>query len=165
MHDESLVEIEYKPGTTIGPFDEAKFQRFRHWLQQDFPSFEFDPDYIAHLRKTNGGVPIHGRFMTARGRERLIERVNNFFDLPSDDMRKHSCVSVSHTYALDSDAFDHLLIPFADLFAGDIVCLDHRHLGRGKPPVVIWLHEESETDSPATEFVADSFRDFVQLLF
>jgi hypothetical protein len=166
MPERDGISIEYEPGTTVGSFDESEFERFQKWLRTgSHPGLTFDTDYIAHLRKTNGGVPKSPLFVSSSGRERLITRIFHFRNLPDSHPLFANQVEVAYTYAGDSEAFHELLVPFAILFAGDLLCFDFRDVSRTKPQVVIWLHEESETDKPATEYVADSFRDFVKMLY
>ncbi len=62
----------------------------------------------------------------------------------------------------DADECAATLVPFAGLFAGDFVCLDYRK--RDIPSVVVWLHEESEEFSPVTIKVAETFKDFINML-
>ena len=55
------------------------------------------------------------------------------------------------------------IIPFAVLFAGDLLCLDYREAET--PSVCVWFHEESEEWNPVTEKVAESFSEFMDMLF
>mgnify|MGYP002624264043 CR=1 FL=1 len=56
------------------------------------------------------------------------------------------------------------LMPFADLFAGDMLCFDFSKPGR--PKIVVWLHEKSPPDEPPeTEFVAENFDEFLAMLY
>jgi hypothetical protein len=158
--------IDYVPGSSVGSFDPVACKRFEKWLQTGYPNIVFDSDYIQHIQSTNGGIPVQNLFMTSRGHERLIERVMHFKDLPAEHPLDADGVEVAHTLVGMSEAFDDQLIPFASLFAGDLLCFDFRNLDAGnKPPVVVWLHEESDIDNPATDYVAPSFREFVKMLY
>lgn len=55
------------------------------------------------------------------------------------------------------------VLPIAELFAGDYVCLDYRK-SREKPSICVWSHEESEDFAPVTYKVADTFSEFVEML-
>lgn len=62
------------------------------------------------------------------------------------------------------DRLNEYLLPFAVLFAGDMLCFDYREGSR--PAVVVWLHEESAADcTPVTKPVAANFDEFLSLLF
>ena len=55
------------------------------------------------------------------------------------------------------------MVPIAVLFAGDFLCLDFRETP-DHPTVCVWYHEESGVFDPATEKVADSFEEFLEML-
>lgn len=55
------------------------------------------------------------------------------------------------------------VLPIAELFAGDYVCLDYRK-NKEKPCICVWSHEESGEFEPVTYKVADTFTDFVAML-
>ena len=55
------------------------------------------------------------------------------------------------------------VLPIAELFAGDYVCLDYRK-SKEKPSICVWSHEESEDFAPVTYKVADTFSEFVEML-
>jgi hypothetical protein len=65
------------------------------------------------------------------------------------------------------DRINDYLIPFAVLFAGDMLCFDYENVDSetgGRPHVVVWFHEESEEDAPVTQLVADNFDEFLSVL-
>lgn len=55
------------------------------------------------------------------------------------------------------------VLPIAELFAGDYLCLDFRE-NKNIPKVCVWSHEESGEFEPVTCFVANSFSDFINKL-
>lgn len=55
------------------------------------------------------------------------------------------------------------VLPIAELFAGDYVCLDYRE-DRENPCICVWNHEESGDFEPVTYKVANTFSEFVQML-
>jgi hypothetical protein len=166
MEEPVTVDIEYVSHSTVGPFDETEYSRFERWMQSgDRPDFAFDADYISHLRRANGGIPCQPLFLSAIGEEYEITRVFHFRSFPVGNPFHDSEVEVAYNQALSSGAFGTLLMPFANLIAGDMVCFDYRDMFRTKPSIVVWLHELSDQGAPATDFVADSFRDFVKMLY
>ena len=159
------IDLQYKPGSTKYDFDEDDFQTFLQYKQRWNPGFEFDPDWIAHLRRTNGGVPLRNAFDTPPPdvESRGLDYMYYFKRLgPTSD---NASVGRIHTLAGDSGAFHYNCIPFGQLFNGDLLCFDHRENLAGPAPVVIWLHEESQEDDPVFQYVAPTFRDFVQMLY
>ena len=158
----SDLEISYKPGSTKYAFDEDDYRVFLSDKQKWNPGFQFDRDWINHLRKANGGIPLTNLFETPSGETCALDFVYPF--IGSDDPSLSS-VGRIHTLACDSEAFDYNCIPFGRVANGDLFCLDHReHLG-GPAPVVIWRHEESEENAPVFEYIAPTFRDFVSMLY
>lgn len=55
------------------------------------------------------------------------------------------------------------ILPIAELFAGDYVCLDYRK-NKEKPSICVWSHEESEDFAPVTYKAADTFSEFIEML-
>ena len=55
------------------------------------------------------------------------------------------------------------VLPIAELFAGDYVCLDFRKQ-EDMPCVCVWSHEESGDFEPVTYKVASTFSEFIQML-
>ena len=55
------------------------------------------------------------------------------------------------------------LLPIAELFAGDYLCLDFSN-NKDNPIVCVWSHEESGELEPVTYKVTNSFTEFIQLL-
>lgn len=55
------------------------------------------------------------------------------------------------------------VLPIAELFAGDYVCLDFRNQSV-QPCVCVWNHEESDDFEPVTYKVAANFSDFLGML-
>lgn len=56
------------------------------------------------------------------------------------------------------------LLPIAQLFAGDYVCLDFRKK-TNRPEVCVWSHEESGELDPITYKVSESFEEYLKLLY
>ena len=56
------------------------------------------------------------------------------------------------------------LIPIAALFGGDFVCLNYVEDSEN-PSMCIWYHEESYELEPSVEFVANSFTEFLVMLY
>lgn len=156
--------ITYEPNSSAGPLDEGELRAFEGWLQRTRRAGKrivFDPSYVEHLRSFNGGKPKTNCFVPPGGYERLVERFYHFASLP----KEHPGVvdNAEVVWSQVDDRLGSFLIPFAELFAGDMLCFDFSRGGR--PKVVIWLHEQSREDAPATEFVAENFDEFLDMLY
>lgn len=162
MTKEQHIDLKYQPGSTNYAFDEDDYLTFFNYKRRWNPGFQFDSDWISHLRQTNGGKPIKNLFDTPSGRTCIFDFVYCFKKL---DDRNSGDVGRIHTLACDSEAFHYNCIPFGQLPNGDLLCFDHRENPGGPAPVVIWLHEESDEDAPVFEYVAPTFRDFVAMLY
>lgn len=55
------------------------------------------------------------------------------------------------------------VLPVAELFSGDYLCLDYR-INASEPCVCVWNHEESGDFAPVTYRVADTFSAFIAML-
>lgn len=56
------------------------------------------------------------------------------------------------------------VLPIAELFAEDYLCLDYRR-NEQSPSLCVWSNQESIEFAPVTYFVAASFNDFLNMLF
>lgn len=64
----------------------------------------------------------------------------------------------------DGDLLGVDLLPIAVLFAGDFLCLDFRK-SRNNPEICVWDHENSAELEPVTYHVANSFNEFLDMLY
>lgn len=124
--------------------------------------------FAKMLLETNGGVPVENTFKMSDGRVRLIER---FLSL----IEGRASAAVAGWYDIDvvisqllgrltedPDSTVSGLVPFATLFAGDLLCFDYRT--GPMPKVVVWDHEASEELAPVVTEVATSFDEFIPML-
>lgn len=136
--------------------------------EEDF-EVRFPRDYITFIKQCNGCIPIDCTFVCG-GHEYLIER---FLCMLDDDMLNEIdegrydiavvTADIGDRLVEDEDSTGLALVPIADLFAGELVCLDFRK-DMDHPEVCIWFHEESEYSSPSTQKVANSFTEFLSML-
>lgn len=78
-------------------------------------------------------------------------------------------IDVIHTQlderlSANEDLVGYDMVPIAQIFAGDYVCLDYRE-SSDHPCVCVWSHEESGEFDPVTYKIADSFTQFIEMLF
>ena len=118
------------------------------------------------LMEDNGGVPEKRNFPCGK-RTRMIVRFLCIKEKGTDEDYAWYDINVVLTQLeeriiSDPDLVGYEIIPIAELFAGDYLCLDYRE--SDTPTVCVWLHEESEEWNPVTEKVADSFSEFMDML-
>jgi cell wall assembly regulator SMI1 len=127
---------------------------------------KFPEDVVAFLQKYNGartdGIPL-----PSAEREVVIERFLSVAEPGAEHPLSPYDIAVVTAPMFErflgsetSDSYD--LIPFAALFAGDMLCLDYR--AGNTPSVVHWNHEKSRDFKPATALVAHTFADFLQMI-
>ena len=119
------------------------------------------------LMKDNGGVPDKRNFQCGK-RTRMIERFICIKEKNTEENYAWYDINVILTQVEERivsnpDLVGYDIIPIAALFAGDLLCLDYRE--SDTPTVCVWLHEESKEWEPVTEKVAESFSEFMDLLF
>jgi len=155
-------DLHYDPKSVVGPLDRSEIERFETWLGAiGYSDVRFDEEYIHHLDQFHGGVPAKRYFRTAMGTEQGIKRFLHFCRMdPADPLWQYS---VPATWSLLSDRMGMYLIPFAELYAGDMLCFDFER--SGPPRVVAWFHERSHSDcEPYTEPVAENFHALLGML-
>lgn len=161
--NEADGNLEYDSNGFVGPFNEGVARSWEEWLRQGGwgqGRLQFDPSYLEHIRKYHGGKPKKQCFETVKGTNKVVERFLHFAEFPPNNPLSDSNVKVAWSQAIDR--LGEFLIPFAELFSGDMLCFDYTH--PGKPRIVVWFHEMSDEDAPYTELVADSFDEFLLLL-
>ena len=155
-------DLDYVEDSFVGPFNRQTVIDFQEYLHRcGWTSIVFDESYMNYLAHFHGGSPRKRYFKTSKGTVHVLEEFEHFDDtLPHESPRRVD--NVQRSWSDANDRLGPFLMPFADLFAGDMLCFDHSQPGR--PKVVVWFHEESTDDVPYTEFVADNFDEFLKLL-
>lgn len=115
----------------------------------------------------NGGVPEKRNFQCGK-RTRMIVRFLCIKEKNTNENYAYYDINVVLTQVeericSDPDLVGYNIIPIADLFAGDLLCLDYRE--SEEPMVCVWLHEESDEWDPVTEKVANTYSEFMDMLF
>lgn len=124
-------------------------------------------DYRNFLKKYSCGEPEEQSFEYKGHMYAVIRFLGIVQDYETDDLGWYDIEVVESeigerlTDDMDSTGMD--VVPIAELFAGDYLCLDFR--GHAENPIVcIWFHEESGDFDPCLEKVADSFTEFTEML-
>ncbi|MCM1179627.1 MAG: SMI1/KNR4 family protein [Clostridium sp.] len=122
-------------------------------------------DYRDFIIKYNGGIPNEASFECG-GRSYAITRflciLQNVQESPHGIYDIGAVESqIGERLTDNEDLIGIEVLPIAELFAGDYVCLDYRE-DQGKPCICVWSHEESGDFEPVTYKVANTFSEFVQ---
>jgi hypothetical protein len=152
--------VKYVADSSAPHFSESKMETMKKFLTNDLPDFEFDPEYLRHIRQHNGGQPINRFFMTESGKQLPIDYFLNYSDTKLLTSQLLVLLNVSVVWSAIEDRLSIYLLPFAALPDGDFLCFNHETQGR--PSVVLWRHELSEEDAPYTEKVSSNFSQFVE---
>ncbi|MBC7805021.1 MAG: SMI1/KNR4 family protein [Akkermansiaceae bacterium] len=175
-----MRQILFQEGTCAGPFSQEQLEgleRFYH--------VRLDPHFVEMSKRCNGGVPVLRNFdVVATGRERMIDRFLCVLDSPNAaGVGHHAHYDIGVTMTYIGDRLRDWLVPFAVLFAGDMLCFQYRAeynldddpddetdddgniIGYLDTPMIcVWDHEASEELRPALYWVADSFEQFSYML-
>ncbi len=121
-------------------------------------------DYKEFLLEHNGGIPIKREFEYNKRMYMIMEFlcVLENTDNIADGYKDIDVVlsQIEDRLTDNEDLIGCEILPIAELFAGDYLCLDFR-INKIKPSVCIWNHEESGELNPVTYYVADSFTEFL----
>ncbi len=118
--------------------------------------------YREFLKKYNGGIPQECCFYH-REREFMIVRFLGIIkDLSIEGAGWYDIdvveSQIGERLTDNMDLIGIEILPIAELFSGDYLCLDLRD---SKGSVCVWFHEKSEEFRPVIERVADSFEEFL----
>ncbi len=123
--------------------------------------FQYDPSYLAFLKASNGGVPLKQVFNTVTVNDRVVERFLHMYDLLR---ARAGAASVPVSFYLVKDRLHRRLVPFADLFGGDMLCFDYGDMRGGRPSIKAWLHDDCFDDVFFVDEVAENFDTFLKQL-
>jgi hypothetical protein len=149
-------DLEFEPGTEAGEFTDEYVKETEEMIE-----LEFEPDFLAFLKKHNGGVPLKPYFKL----DENVKVVEGFLSLVPDYANddEFGGYDIGVIWSQIEDRLNEYLVPFAAVFAGDFLCFDYEDEG-DKPKVVLWNHDLSEEDEPHLTHVADNFRQFLSML-
>lgn len=134
---------------------------------EEYSRVVFPSSYKDFLSEHNLGIPIT-KNLSFNGNAYIVERflgvVNDYKTSPFGSYDIAVVLSQIDTRLSDNpELLGDEVIPIAELFAGDYICLDFRN-NHDNPEVCIWFHEDSEEFSPVTTKIADSFDLFLEML-
>lgn len=124
-------------------------------------------DYRDFIIKYNGGIPNEKSFECNKHNyaitrflcilKNIQESQYGWYDISVVESQ------IGERLTDNEDLIGIEVLPIAELFAGDYVCLDYRE-NKEKPCVCVWSHEESGEFEPITYKVADTFSEFLGIL-
>ena len=127
-------------------------------------------DYKTFLQKYNLAIPIaksfdylgHGYFVVRFCG--MIEEIKKARKEESDFDIDVIDAQLDDRLSEDRHSNETALMPIAELFAGDLLCMDFRN-GSSNPTICIWYHEDSGYFSPSTGTIANTFSEFLSMLY
>lgn len=155
------MTIQYN--TVIQPTPSAEFlvEKERKWR------LVLPTDYREFLEKYNGGIPEERSF-EIKGNQYAINRFLCVLKNVNESPYGWYDISVVESQIGErltdnQDLVGIEVLPIAELYAGDYICLDFRE-NKDAPFVCLWSHEESGEFSPVTYRIADTFSTFIGML-
>lgn len=144
------------------PGDELIAKEAQYWR------VKIPMDYRNFISKNNGCVPVENTFMFGEDKYVIERFLCILADTKNHEMGMYD-IDVNLTMLdtrliTDEDMVGAELVPIAALFGGDFICLDY-YEDRDNPQIVIWYNEESGDLAPSTNTIADSFEEFLNILY
>ena len=149
------MDLEFVKEKDAGAFDDDFVRRTEKMIGLEFP-----PDFMRFTKRHNGGAPKK-RFFKMGERTKVLETFLGF--VPDYKTSSYGSLDIGVVWSQIEDRLNEHLVPFAAIYPGDFLCFDHEN--NNPPKVVLWIHDLSEEEEPATEPVADSFEQFLEILF
>ena len=162
MHQERR-KMKIQDNTVIlpKPTEELLVEHEKNWR------LKLPKDYKDFVMNYNGGIPEEKLF---KCNEHYYEVTRFLCILKNVSETKEGWYDISVVESQigerltdNGDLIGVEVLPIAELFAGDYVCLDYRK-NKEAPCVCIWSNDESGDFDPVTYKVANTFTDFITLL-
>lgn len=144
------------------PSDELLEEKERKWR------LVLPIDYKEFIQKYNGSIPNERTFLCNNHNyaitrflcilKNIQESSFGWYDIGVVESQ------IGERLTDNEDLIGVEVLPIAELYAGDYVCLDYRENIKN-PSVCVWSHEESGDFDPVTYEVANTFSDFLDMLF
>ncbi len=124
-------------------------------------------DYKNFIMNYNGGIPYEKSFECNNNNYAITRFLcilknahatqNGWYDISVVESQ------IGERLTDNEDLIGVEVLPIAELFAGDYVCLDYRK-NKYEPSICVWNHEESTDFAPVTYKAADTFSEFVKMI-
>ena len=129
---------------------------------------ELPSTYREFIMEYNGAIPVNRSFV-CRNHEYAIDRF--LCILNETEKSKYSSydidvvlTQIEERLTDNEDLIGCELLPIAQLFTGDYLCLNFKE-NAVEPTVYVWNHEESGELEPVIYKVSNSFMEFISNLF
>ncbi len=143
------------------PSDDLLIEREKKWrlvLPQDYKDF---------ISKFNGGIPNEKEFVYNTKTYVITRFLCIIKDVQNDQNGWYDIgvveSQIGERLTDNEDLIGIEVLPIAELFGGDYICLDFRK-DKVNPCVCVWSNEESGEFEPATYDIAGSFSEFIRML-
>lgn len=156
--------MEIKEGTIIYPLpNKALIEE-----EEKFWHIKLPKDYLNFIMCYNGGEPIQDT-LTHNDYDYNIDRFLCILDDVENSEYGEYDIGVvegeiGEMLTENEDLIGIEVLPIAELYGGDMVCLDFRKNPEA-PTVCVWDSEESDEFAPVTYEVAKSFTEFCNMLY
>jgi hypothetical protein len=143
--------------------DDATIEKNEAWWRVELPV-----DYREFVKNFGGCIP-HDKAFTAKNHEYAVDRFLCILnDARSNDLGWYD-ISVVFGQVEDRLLDDNIeygtdVLPIAALFAGDLLCLNYKD-NNDDPTVCVWDYDASDEGEPVLYPVADSFTEFLNMLY
>ena len=136
--------------------------------EEGFWHIKLPKDYLDFIMHNNGGEPVQDTFLCDEY-EYGIDRFLCILDDVEDSEYGEYDIGVvegeiGEMLTDNEDLIGIEVLPIAELYGGDMVCLDFRK-NPENPTVCVWDSEESDEFEPVTYEVAKSFTEFCNMLY
>lgn len=123
--------------------------------------------YKNFIEKYNGGIPQENT-IDLDGQKYIITRFLGIIkDITLNDLGWYDIGAVESQIGErltdNMDLIGMEVVPIAELFGGNYVCLDFRET-KECANICIWFHDESDEFSPVTKKIANDFDEFLKML-
>lgn len=145
--------------------DDIEISKLEHYFRVEFPA-----EFKDFLKRYNSCEIYEADKLTRINKRcdivRFLGIIENFEDSPYGEYDIGVCeTSLDERiwYEDEMDIVGGSIVPIAKLAWGDYLCLNY-HYNRSKPTVDFLDFEESRRGKPATETMASSYTEFMQML-
>ena len=125
-------------------------------------------EYKEFIMKYNGGSPAKNSFDYNNHSYAIVRFLCILKNVRENNMGWYDISvvesQIGERLTENEDLIGIEVLPIAELFAGDYLCLDFRK-DKVNPTICVWNHEESSEFEPRTYLVADDFKEFLSLLY
>ncbi len=136
--------------------------------EEKFWRIKLPKDYMDFIMKYNGGEPDQDAFIHNKYEYNIERFLCILEDVENSEVGEYDISvvegEIGERLTENEDLIGIEVLPIAELYGGDMICLDFRKTPDA-PTVCIWDSEESDEFAPVTYEVAKSFTEFLGMLY